>query len=90
MGYIVKPNESLVNSLGYQMIATKQFKKAEALFKLNIANNPNNGNCYDSIGDLYLATGDKTKAIATFKKALTLGQMPESKAKLEKLLNEKN
>jgi predicted alpha/beta superfamily hydrolase len=90
MGYIVKPNESLVNSLGYQMIATKQFKKAEALFKLNIANYPSNGNSYDSIGDLYLAMGDKTKAIASFKKALTLSQIPESKAKLEKLLNEKN
>jgi predicted alpha/beta superfamily hydrolase len=90
MGYTVKPNESLVNNLGYQMIATKQFKKAEALFKLNIVNNPNNANGYDSIGDLYLAKGDKSKAIASFKKALTLGQMPESKAKLEKLLKEKN
>lgn len=90
MGYTLKPNESLVNNLGYQMIATKQFKKAEALFKLNIVNNPNNANGYDSIGDLYLAKGDKSKAIASFKKALTLGQMPESKAKLEKLLKEKN
>jgi predicted alpha/beta superfamily hydrolase/TolA-binding protein len=90
MGYIVKPNESQVNSLGYQMIATKQFKKAESLFKLNISNNPNSGNCYDSIGDLYLAMGNKTKAIASFKKALTLAEIPDSKAKLEKLLNEKN
>ncbi|GGC74136.1 hypothetical protein GCM10011387_29730 [Pedobacter quisquiliarum] len=90
MGYTVNPNESLVNNLGYQMIATKQFKKAEALFKLNIVNNPNNANGYDSIGDLYLAKGDKSKAIASFKKALTLGQVPESKAKLEKLLKEKN
>jgi predicted alpha/beta superfamily hydrolase len=89
MGYIVKPSESQVNSYGYQMVATKQFKKAESLFKLNIANNPNSGNCYDSLGDLYLATGNKTKAIASFKKALMLAEIPETKAKLEKLLKEK-
>ena len=90
MGYLVKPNETLVNSLGYQMIASKQFKKAESLFKLNIANNPTNGNGFDSIGDLYVAMGNKTQAIASFKKALTLGEIPETKAKLEKLLRERN
>lgn len=90
MGYTVKPSESLVNSLGYQMMGSKQFRKAESLFKLNIANNPNSGNCYDSLGDLYLAIGNKNNAITSFKKALLLAQIPETKAKLEKLLNEKN
>jgi predicted alpha/beta superfamily hydrolase len=89
MGYTIKPGESQVNNLGYQMLGTKQFTKAETLFKLNIANNPNSGNCYDSLGDLYLETGDKTKAIESFKKALTLKAIPESKEKLEKLLNER-
>ena len=90
MGYTIKPGESQVNNLGYQMLGTKQFTKAETLFKLNIANNPNSGNCYDSLGDLYLETGDKTKAIESFKKALTLTAIPETKEKLEKLLNERN
>jgi predicted alpha/beta superfamily hydrolase len=90
MGYQVKPDESQVNNLGYQMLAKKQYKKAEHLFTLNIANNPNSGNCYDSIGDLYLALGNKPKAIESFKKALTLAEIPDSKAKLEKLLKEKN
>lgn len=89
MGYIIKPNQSQVNNLGYQMMAAKQLKKAENLFKLNIANNPNSGNCYDSLGDLYLQTGDKTTAIECFKKALTLDAIPETKEKLEKLLNGK-
>lgn len=88
MGYIVKPNENLVNNFGYQMMANKQFKKAESLFKLNIINNPKSGNCYDSIGDLYLAMGNKTKAIESFKKALTLKEIPETKEKLETLLKE--
>jgi predicted alpha/beta superfamily hydrolase len=87
MGYAVKPDESQVNRLGYQMLGRTQYKKAEALFKLNIANNPNTANNYDSLGDLFLATGEKAKAIEAFKKALTLQAIPETKEKLDKLLN---
>jgi predicted alpha/beta superfamily hydrolase len=88
MGYLVKPDETHVNHLGYQMLAKKQYKTAENLFKLNIANNPYSGNDYDSIGDFYLAINNKAKAIEAFKKALTLQAIPETKEKLEKLLNE--
>lgn len=87
MGYEVKPDENQVNRLGYQMLGKKQYKKAEALFKLNIAGNPNNANNYDSLGDLFLGTGEKAKAIEAFKKALTLQDIPETKEKLNKLLN---
>lgn len=89
MGYSVKPGETQVNNLGYQMLGTKQYKKAENLFKLNIANYPYSGNCYDSLGDFYLASGEKNKAIEAFKKALTLKAIPETKEKLNKLLNER-
>lgn len=89
MGYIVKPGESQINNLGYQMMGNKQLAKAETLFKLNTTNYPESANCYDSLGDLYLEKGDKAKAIETFKKALTLKAIPETKEKLEKLLKEK-
>jgi uncharacterized protein len=89
MGYIVKPGENQINNLGYQMMGAKQLTKAETLFKLNTTNYPESANCYDSLGDLYLEKGDKTKAIETFKKALTLKAIPETKEKLEKLLKEK-
>jgi len=88
MGYLVKPDETQVNNLGYEMLAKKQYNKAENLFKLNIANNPTSGNDYDSIGDFYLAINNKAEAIEAFKKALTLQAIPETKEKLEKLLNE--
>ncbi|SDG22071.1 hypothetical protein SAMN04488121_103862 [Chitinophaga filiformis] len=88
MGYVIKPDENQVNNLGYKMMNAKQLAKAETLFKLNIANNPKSANCYDSLGDLYLQTGNKTKAIDAFKKALALKEIPESREKLEKLLNE--
>ena len=62
---------------------------AEALFKLNITNYPESANCHDGMGDLYLATGDKAKAIESFKKTLSLKAIPETKEKLDILLNEK-
>lgn len=89
LGYIVKPDETQINNLGYQMMGAKQLAKAETLFKLNTTNYPESANCYDSLGDLYLEKGDKAKAIETFKKALTLQAIPETKEKLEKLLAEK-
>ncbi|MBK8609583.1 MAG: alpha/beta hydrolase [Chitinophagaceae bacterium] len=88
IGYLVKPAESQVNGLAYYMLSQKQFNKAEALFKLNITNYPETANCYDGLGDLYLAKGDKLRAIESFKKTLTLKLIPETKEKLEILLKE--
>jgi uncharacterized protein len=89
IGYLVKPGESQVNNLGYHMLNQKQFIKAEALFKLNITNYPETANCYDGLGDLYLAKGDKLKAIESFKKTLSLKMISETKQKLDTLLKEK-
>jgi hypothetical protein len=89
IGYPINPDESLVNNLGYYMLRQKQFIKAEALFKLNISNYPETANCYDGLGDLYLAKGDKLKAIESFKKTLSLKAIPETEQKLETLLKEK-
>lgn len=89
IGYLIKPDESQINSLGYYLLNQKQFIKAEALFKLNIANYPETANCYDGLGDLYLAKGDKINAIASFKKTLSLKAIPETKEKLDILLKEK-
>jgi predicted alpha/beta superfamily hydrolase len=86
MGYTVLPNESTVNSLGYRMLSMKQYDRALPLFEMNIRNYPNNANVFDSMGDLYLAKGNKEKAIEYFKKTLSLENIPETKEKLEKLL----
>jgi uncharacterized protein len=89
IGYLIKPDENQVNNLGYRMLNEKQFDKAEALFKLNIANYTETANCYDGLGDLYLAKGDEAKAIESFKKTLSLKAIPETKEKLDKLLKDK-
>ncbi|HMJ45907.1 MAG TPA: alpha/beta hydrolase-fold protein [Ferruginibacter sp.] len=90
IGYLIKPDEIQVNGLGYYMLRQKQLIKAEALFKLNVSNYPETANCYDGLGDLYLAKGDKINAIASFKKTLSLKLIPETKEKLEILLKEKH
>ena len=59
------------------------------MFKLNITNYPETANCYDGLGDFYLAKGDKAKAIESFKKTLSLKEIPETKEKLEKLSKKK-
>jgi len=85
LGYTVKIPEDLVNNLGYQKLAEKNFDLAEYLFKLNTANYPLSANTFDSLGDLYNALGDKEKAILNYKKAMAIKVMPETKEKLEKL-----
>ncbi|MBB3122403.1 tetratricopeptide (TPR) repeat protein [Massilia violacea] len=50
---------------------------------------PNDPNTYDCLGDLYSARGDKPKAIESFRKGLSLGDMKETRDKLEALLSGK-
>jgi predicted alpha/beta superfamily hydrolase len=84
-GYTVLPSKSLVNNLGYTCMAIKKWDKAELFFKLNITNYPQDANGYDSLGDFYQTTGNIKKAIENYTKALTLGNDPDTKRKLENL-----
>ncbi len=85
-GYKLSPPENMINGLGYEFLQRKQYAKAEGLFKINVANYPDSYNVYDSYGDYFLAIGDKPKAIEYLKKALALKENPESRKKLNKLL----
>jgi hypothetical protein len=88
-GYTVLPSKSLVNNLGYTCMAIKKWDKAELFFKLNLTNFPQDANGYDSLGDFYETTGDIKKAIENYTKALTLGNDPDTKRKLENLKSRK-
>jgi len=85
-GYLVTPPEDLVNSFGYTLLNQKKYDKAEALFKMNIANYPQSFNVYDSMGDFYVKKGNKEQAIENYKKALSIKDFPDTKQKLDKLL----
>ncbi len=89
MGCTVFPPEPVLNDIGYSFITSKHYDKAYALLKMNIDNHPKSFNCYDSMGDLYAAKGDKKKAIEYYQKTLALKEWPDTRQKLNKLLAEK-
>jgi tetratricopeptide (TPR) repeat protein len=60
------------NKLGYKYIQENKYQDAVEVFKLNIALHPTSDNCYDSLGDVYLITGDSLQAYTNYKKALDL------------------
>jgi predicted alpha/beta superfamily hydrolase len=90
MGYVVRPSESMMNMLGYSFLQQKDYERSRMFFQLNMDYYPQSFNVYDSMGDNYLAVNEKDKAIAYFKKALTLKYSSEIKEKLDKLEQGKN
>lgn len=84
-GVEIKPDEHYVSRVGYILLRRKQFKKAAQFFDLNIKNYPESFNAYESMGDFYVAIGNKEKAIKNYKKAISLNDDAFLKAKLIEL-----
>lgn len=85
LGYSVKPPEGDVNRLAFGALNSKHFEEAIYLFNLNAVNYPESSDAYDSLGDYYVAKADKPNAINSYKKALSIKEVPETRRKLEKL-----
>jgi uncharacterized protein len=85
-GSALLPPEDVVNNAGYFMMSQKQFTKAEELFMMNIQNYPSDVLAYRYLGDLYATKGDTNKAVANYKKALSLKDDLETKKKLGSLM----
>ena len=64
--------EQELNELGYQLLHMKKVSEAIEIFRLNVEAYPQAANTYDSLGEAYLANGDKELAIANYKRALEL------------------
>jgi CubicO group peptidase (beta-lactamase class C family) len=65
-------SENELNRLGYQLIGLKRLKDAIEIFKLNVEMFPAASNPYDSLGEAYLADGQKELALVNYKKAAEL------------------
>lgn len=85
MGYTVSPPEGMFNNIGYELLSRKDYERSYYYFDLNVRNYPKSFNVYDSMGDYWLARGDKAKAAANFKKSLSLRETAETRKKLESL-----
>jgi tetratricopeptide (TPR) repeat protein len=65
-----KLDEGTVNTWGLALMTENHFPEAIAVLKLNVKNNPESGNAYDSLAEAYLKAGEKPLAIDSFKKSL--------------------
>tara|TARA_B110000093_G_C12950165_1_gene402181 strand:- start:136 stop:1362 length:1227 start_codon:yes stop_codon:yes gene_type:complete len=88
-GREIKPEEELLNMLGYWLMSNKQFKNSEQFFKLNVKTYPESFNAYDSLGDFYLKIENKEKAIENYKKSVFINKDSLSKNKLKELEKKK-
>lgn len=78
--------ESDLNGFGYRLLRQKQLDEAIEVFKLNVELYPQAANVYDSLGEAYMARGDKERAIENYQKALAIDPTMESaKQALKKL-----
>lgn len=78
--YGIKEND--INQVGYQLLQTGKKKEAIEVFKINVETFPKSGNAYDSLGEAYLADGDKTLAIVNYKKSVELDPTNENGKKV--------
>ena len=65
-------NEEMLNGVGYMLLGQKEYPAALAAFQANVQEHPQSGNVYDSLGEAYLAAGDKKKARAAYEQSLKL------------------
>jgi len=80
-------SQPYINRLGYRFLKTKEFKKAIDIFKINTVLYPNNGDVYDSLGEAYLAAGDKNQAKINYLLSLKLDPNNANAAQIIKTLD---
>lgn len=79
-------SEDYLNSEGYRLVGSGNVDGGIAMLALNTQLYPASANTWDSLGEAYLAKGDKVRAREAYKKALAIDPaFPSSKAALEKL-----
>ncbi|HEU5261310.1 MAG TPA: YceI family protein [Gemmatimonadales bacterium] len=64
--------EAQLNTLGYKLLQAGKVAEAIAMFQLNVESFPQSSNVYDSLGEAYLAKGDRTAARSNYQKALAM------------------
>ncbi|QDE81592.1 serine hydrolase domain-containing protein [Myxococcus xanthus] len=65
-----KFNPGELNRLGYQLMKEGRLADAVEIFKLNVEMYPTDGNVHDSLGEAYLARGDKALAAESYRRSL--------------------
>jgi cyclase len=82
--------ENDLNMLGYNLLWRDMKAEAIEVFKLNIQAYPQSANPYDSLGEAYLAIGNKKLAIENYEKAVSIDPNFPSAVDTLKRLRSKN
>ncbi len=80
--------ENELNVYGYQLMGENNQTKAIEIFALITQRYPKSANAWDSLGEAYALKGDKTNAIKSFKKSLSLNPPENVKVNSEKYLKQ--
>jgi tetratricopeptide (TPR) repeat protein len=76
-------SETEVNRIGYGFLSVKNYEMAIAVLTLNVESYPNSANCFDSLAEAYLNSGDRDVAMQWYTKALEVN--PEFANSIEML-----
>lgn len=80
--YDVDVNEEAMNLLGYKYLADGKFKEAVEVLKLNVEEFPESWNCYDSLAEAYMESGEKELAIRNYEKSIEMNPNNENGKKM--------
>jgi len=83
-------DEAELNTLGYKLLGSKQFKEGIRIFQLNVEAYPQSGNVYDSLAEAYMDNGDRQLAITNYQKSLQLDPSNKNAVQMLKKLNSAN
>jgi Flp pilus assembly protein TadD len=78
--------EARLNALGYSLLRDSKVAEAIAVFKVNVELYPQSSNVYDSLGEAYMANGDKELAVTNYKKSLEMDPHNQNAANMLKKL----
>lgn len=65
-------SEAELNTVGYRLLRMKKVGEAIEIFKLNVEAYPQDFDTYDSLGEAYMAHGDRELGAANYQKSLEL------------------
>jgi hypothetical protein len=78
--------ETILNSTGYELLHEGDTARAVEVFRIATEEFPGSANAFDSLGDAYLAAGEKKLAVASYTQALKINpQWEPSRRSLERL-----
>ena len=83
-----KPDEGTLNSVGYMLLRSKKTAEAIKVFERNVQEYPQGSNCYDSLGEAYMAAGKNDLAIRNYERSLELNPQNTNAVEMLKKLRQ--